>query len=166
MIRIVALIAGLLLFVCPGLWLLDFTGFVQIISKYGKGVAPGSVVLLGVTLLATYGSVFVGVAVSWVRTNRSGQPFLPNEVFKAGMFGVLAGCIVYFVGSSIYAFAKYGSAEKAIGNLWGLVAIFWGVLGALVSAGMALLLYAWGGPARPTAPTPGPWSSPPRMPPS
>jgi hypothetical protein len=166
MIRIVALIAGLLLFVCPGLWLLDFTGFIRIISKYRKVISADSLVVLGVMLLATYGSVFFGVAVSWVRTNRSGQPFLPNEVFKAGMFGVLAGCIVYFVGGSIYFLAKYGSSEKVIGNLSGLVAIFWGVLGALVSAGMALLLYAWRGPAGPIGPTPGPWSSPPRIPPS
>jgi hypothetical protein len=66
------------------------------------------------------------------------------------MFGVLAACIVFFVGGSIYGIAKYGAFEKAIGgNLWGMLAIFWGVLGALVSAGIALLFYAWRGPAGP-----------------
>jgi len=33
------------------------------------------------------------------------------------------------------------------GTLWGLLAIFWGVFGALVSAGLALLFYAWRGSA-------------------
>jgi hypothetical protein len=84
----------------------------------------------------------------------------PTEVFKAGMFGVLAACIAFFVGGSIYGIAKYGSFEKAIGgNLWGMLAIFWGVSGALVSAGIALLFHAWRGPAGP--PRLGPGSSPP-----
>ncbi len=78
------------------------------------------------------------------------------------MFGVLAACTVFFVGGSIYGIAKYGSFEKAIGgNLWGMLAIFWGILGALVSAGIALLFYAWRGPAGP--PSLGPWSSPPTI---
>jgi hypothetical protein len=82
------------------------------------------------------------------------------------MFGVLAACIVFFVGGSIYGIAKYGAFEKAIGgNLWGMLAIFWGILGALVSAGIALLFFAWRGPAGPTGAGPGtgPWSSPPRI---
>ena len=156
MTRIAALIAGLLLIACPGLWLIDF---------FGKGGSEGFV-LLGWVLFAIYGSVLLGVAVSWVRANRSGQPFLPNQVFKAGMFGVLVACIVSFVGGSIYGIAKYGSFEKAIGgNLWGMLAIFWAVLGALVSAGLALLFYASRGPAGPTGAGPGtgPWSSPPRI---
>ena len=79
------------------------------------------------------------------------------------MFGVLAGCILYFVGGSIYGIVKYGSFDNAIGgNLWGMLVIFWAVLGALVSAGIALLFYAWRGAAGPTGgPGTGPWSSPP-----
>jgi hypothetical protein len=155
MTRIAALIAGLVLFLCPGLWLLDFSG----VAKYRNGGSDGFL-FLGLTLFAIYGSVLFGVTVFWVRANRSGQPFLLNKVFKAGMWGVLAGCIVFFVGGSIYGLAKYGSFEKVIGgNLWGLLAIFWGVLGALVSAGIALLFYAWRGPAGP--PSLGPWASPP-----
>ena len=162
MTRIAALIAGLLLIVCPGLWLMEVT---VPVPKYRKG-GSADFVLLSWALFAIYCSVLFGIVVSWVRANRSGQPVLPNQVFKAGMFGVLAACIVFFVGGSIYGIAKYGSFEKAIGgNLWGLLAIFWGVLGAIVSAGIALLFYAWRGPAGPTGagPRPGPWSSPPRI---
>jgi hypothetical protein len=162
MTRIAALIAGLLLIVCPGLWLMEVS---VPVPKYRKG-GSADFVFLGWVLFAIYGSVLLGVVVSWVRANRSGQPVLPNQVFKAGMFGVLAACIVFFVGGSIYGIAKYGSFEKAIGgNLWGMLAIFWGVLGALVSAGIALLFFAWGGPAGPTGAGPGtgPWSSPPRI---
>jgi len=126
----------------------------------------GGLFFPGLGVIAIYGSVLVGIAVSWARANRIGQPFRPNQVFKAGMFGVLAGCILYFVGGSIYGIVKYGSFDKAIGgNLWGMLVIFWAVLGALVSAGLALLFYAWRGPAGPigAGPGTGPWSSPPRI---
>ena len=152
MTRIAIFIIGLLLIVGPGLWLKE--GF-------------GGFLFLALTLLAVYGSVLLGIAVSWMHASRIGQPVLPNEVFKAGMFGVLAACIVFFGGGSIYGIVKYGSFAEAIGgNLWGVLAIFWGILGALVSAGIALLFYAWRGPAGPTGPTPGPWSLPPTIPPS
>jgi hypothetical protein len=162
MTRIAALIAGVLLIACAGLWLMEVS---VPVPKYRKGGAA-DFVLLGWALFAIYGSVLLGVVVYWVRANRSGQPVLPNQVFKAGMFGVLAGCIMFFVGGSIYGIAKYGSFEKAIGgNLWGMLVIFWAVLGALVSAGIALLFYASRGPAGPTGAGPGtgPWSSPPRI---
>jgi hypothetical protein len=162
MTRIAAMIAGLLLIICPGLWLMEVS---VPVPKYRKG-GSADYLFFGRLLLAIYGSVLLGVAAYWVRANRSGQPLLPNEIFKAGMFGVLAACIVFFVGGSIYGIAKYGAFEKAIGgNLWGMLAIFWGVLGALVSAGIALLFYAWRGPAGPTGAGPGtgPWSSPPRI---
>jgi hypothetical protein len=154
MTRIAALIAGLLLVACPAWWLIDF---------FGKGSSEGFV-LMGWAFFAIYGSVLLGVAVSWVRANRSGQPLLANQVFRAGMFGLAAACILFFVGGSIYGIAKYGAFEKAIGgNLWGVLAIFWVVLGALVSAGIALLFFAWRGPAGAAAgPGTGPWSPPPR----
>jgi hypothetical protein len=162
MTRIAAMIAGLLLIVCPGLWLMEVS---VPVPKYRKG-GSADYLFFGRLLLAIYGSVLLGVAAYWVRASRTGQPWLPNEIFKAGMFGVLAACIVFFVGGSIYGIAKYGAFEKAIGgNLWGMLAIFWGVLGALVSAGIALLFYAWRGPAGQTGAGPGtgPWSSPPRI---
>jgi hypothetical protein len=153
MTRIAAMIAGLVLIGCPAWWLV---------------AAFADFPFLGQTLLAIYGSVLLGIAVHWVRARRSGQPSFPIEIFKAGMYGVLAACIVFFGGGSLYGLAKYGSFEKAIGgNLWGMLVIFWGILGAFVSAGIALLFYAWHGPAgyAGAGPRRGPWSSPPRLPP-
>jgi hypothetical protein len=60
---------------------------------------------------------------------------------------VLACCIIFFGGGGVYSLAKYGTFDKAIGgNLWGMLVIFWGAFGAFVSAGLALLLYAFTGP--------------------
>jgi hypothetical protein len=157
MTRIAALIAGLVLIGCPAVWLIGVT---IPVPKYRKG-GYADFLFLGQTLLAIYGSVLLGVAVHWVRAIR---PPLPFEVFKAGMYGVLAACILFFGVGSLYSLAKYGSFDKAIGGtLWGMLVIFWGILGAFVSAGIALLFYAWRGPAG-TAGA-GPWSSPPRLPP-
>jgi hypothetical protein len=163
MTRIAALIAGLVLIGCPGVWLTEVT---IPLPKYRKG-GYADFLFLGQTLLAIYGSVLLGIAVYWVRATRSGQPSFPIEIFKAGMLGVLAVCIVFFGGASLYGLAKYGSADKAVGNLWGMLVIFWGILGAFMSAGIALLFYAWRGPAGPVGPASagpgkGPWSSPPR----
>src|SRR3954469_5184370 len=122
MTRIAALIAGLLLFACPGVWL---------ISVFGRGGSE-ALVWLGWALLAVYGSVLLGVAVARARANRSGQPFPANEVFKAGMFGVLAGCIVFFVGGGVYGVAKYGSLGRANrGHLSGVVGFFLGGFGGV-----------------------------------
>ena len=162
MTRIAAMIAGLVLIGCPAWWLAATTIPVPIYRTHGYA----DFLFLAQTSLAIYGSVLLGIAVHWVRARRSGQPSFPIEIFKAGMYGVLAACIVFFGGGSLYSLAKYGSFEKAIGgNLWGMLAIFWAVLGALVSAGIALLFYAWRGPAGPTGAGPGtgPWSSPPRI---
>jgi hypothetical protein len=123
MIRIAALIAGLLLVVCPALWLLDAA---VPLPKYRKG-AYADYVFLGQALLAIYGGVLLGVAVYFVHATQTGQPLFPTDVFKAGMFGMLAVCTIFFLGGSLYGIAKYGSFEKAIdGNLWGAVVIFWG----------------------------------------
>ena len=164
MIRIAAMIAGLVLIGCPAWWLSATTIPVPKFRTHGYA----DFLFFAQTLLAIYGSVLLGIAVHWVRAKQSGLPSFPMEIFKAGMYGVLAACIVFFGGGSLYGLAKYGSFDKAIGgNLWGMLVIFWGILGAFVSAGMALLFYAWRGPAGHAGarPTPGPWSSPPKLPP-
>jgi len=163
MTRIAAMIAGLVLIGCPAWWLAATTIPVPTYRTHGYA----DFLFLAQTLLAIYGSVLLGIAVHWVRARRSGQPLFPVGVFKAGMYGMLAACIVFFGGASLYGMAKYGSPDKVIGNLWGMLVIFWGIFSAFVSAGMALLFYAWRGPAGHAGarPTPGPWSSPPRLPP-
>jgi hypothetical protein len=158
MTRIAAMIAGLVLIGCPAWWLAVTT--IPIPKYRTHGFAD--FLFLGQTLLAIYGSVLLGIAVRWVRAKRSGQPSFPIEIFKAGMYGVLAACIVFFGGGSLYSLARYGSFEKAIGgNLWGMLVIFWGILGAFVSAGIALFFYAWSRPAghAGAGPRQGPWSS-------
>ena len=137
------MIAGLVLIGCPAWWLAATTIPVPTYRTHGYA----DFLFLAQTLLAIYGSVLLGIAVHWVRASRSGQPLFSVGVFKAGMYGMLAACIVFFVGASLYGMAKYGSPDKVIGNLWGMLVIFWGILGAFVSAGMALLFYAWRGPA-------------------
>ena len=159
MIRIAAMIAGVVLIGCPAVWLMGVT---IPLPKYRKG-GYADFLFLGQTLLAIYGSVLLGIAAYWAHARRSGQPSFPFEVFKAGMYGVLAACIVFFGGAGLYGLAKYGSFDKAIGNLWGMLVIFWGILGGFVSAGIALLFYAWRGAAghASAGPGKGPWSSPP-----
>ncbi len=160
MIRIAAIIAGLVLIACPAVWLAATT---IPVPKY-RTHDFADFLFLGQTLLAIYGSVLLG-AVLWVHARRSGQPLFPVGVFKAGMYGMLAACIVFFGGASLYGMAKYSSPGKAIGNLWGMLVIFWGILSVFVSAGIALLFYAWRGPAGPAGagPAKGPWSSPPSI---
>ena len=142
MTRIAAMIAGLLLVGCP-VWFLAVT------------TIP----------VAIYGSVLLGIALLWARARQRGLPSFPIEIFMAGIFGVIAACIVFFGGGGLYSLAKYGSFYK--GDLWVMLMIFWGVLGSLVSAGMALLFYAWRGPRgrAGAGSTRGPWSSPRRLPP-
>ena len=140
MIRTAALIAGLVLIVLPAWWLKEVTIPLQ---PYRKG-GHADFLFFGQTLLAIYGSVLLGVAVHWARAKRSGLSISAFGLFKAGMLGVLAVCIAYFVGGGVYSVAKYGAFDKAIGgNLWGLLVILWGILGAFVSAGIALMFYAW-----------------------
>lgn len=162
MTRIAALIIGLALVVGPGWWLMDLT---VPVPKYRKGDFR-DFLLLGQVLFAVYGSVLLGIAVLWLRASRTGRSIPLNDVVMAGVFGASAACIAYVVGGGLYGLANYGSFYKVIGgNLWGMVVIFWEILGALVAAGIALLFYAWRGPAGPSGagPRTGPWSLPPRI---
>ena len=109
MFRIAAMLAGLVLIALPA-WFLS--GSIPV-PQYRKG---------GMT---DYGSVLLGVAIYLMRIRLSGQPAFPLELFKAGMYGVLACCIIFFGGGRLYSLAKYGAFDKAIGgNLWGLLVIF------------------------------------------
>ena len=159
MIRIAALIAGVLLTAGLAVRLMDMT---IPVPKYRKGDYT-DYLFYGQTLLAIYGSVLLGVAVYWIRAKRSGQPPFAIGIFKAGIYGVLAVSIAFFGGIGLYSLAKYGSFAKAMGNLWGALAMLWWILGALLSAGIALLFYGLRSPASPigAGPAQGPQSSPP-----
>jgi hypothetical protein len=152
MTRILALVASAVLIGYPAWLLKDIT---VPIPAYRKG-GSADFLLFAQALLAVYGGVLLGIAMHWARANRSGHRLLPFGLFRAGIFGVLAVCIVFFVGGIVYGLMKYGAFDKAVGgNLWGLIVIFWLVLGAFVSAGLALLFYAWRGPAGHTGMMPG-----------
>jgi hypothetical protein len=143
MTRIIALVAGLVLIGFPAWWLSEVS--VPLPAYRKRGYAD--FLFLAQQLLAIYGSVLLGIGAYWAWAKRSGQAS-SFGLFRAGMLGVLAGCIAFFGGGSVYSLAKYGAFDKAIGgNLWGMLAIFWGILGAFVSMGIALLFYAWRGPA-------------------
>jgi hypothetical protein len=142
MTKILALVTGIVLIGFPAWVLREFTipG-----PAYRKG-GYADYVFLVYALLAVYGSVVFGIAVHVVRAKRSGQSLFPFALFKAGMGGVLVVAITFFVIGGVYGLMRYGVFDKVIGgNLWGLLAIFWGAFGALVSAGLALLFYAWRG---------------------
>ena len=81
MIRIAAIIAGLVLIACPAVWLAAITIPVPMYRTHGFA----DFLFLGQTLLAIYGSVLLGIAVHWMRARRSGQPWFPVAVFKAGV---------------------------------------------------------------------------------
>lgn len=144
MTKILALIAGIVLIGFPA-WLLRESSIP--LPAYRKG-GYADYTFLAYALLAVYGGVLFGIAVHVVRAKWSGQPLSPFGLFKAGMRGVLAAAISCFIVGSVYGLMRYGAFDKVIGGtLWGLLAIFWGVFGALVSAGLALLFYAWRGAA-------------------
>ena len=92
-------------------------------------------------IFVIYGGVLIGVAVHWARVGRAWQGLLPVEVFKAGVWGALAVGVLFVVGSGVRSLMTQGSFEKGTGNLWPLVLIFALLFSALVSGGMALLLY-------------------------
>ncbi len=147
-LRVAALIAGLVLIAAPLWWLIDITKPLPPIPKYRKGADAGFDSLFVVkAFFAIYGSVLLGIAVHWVRAKRSAQPSSSSEVFKAGMLGMLVVCIAFFAGVSLYGLVKYASIEKAVGNLWGAVVIFWGILSALCVRRhrAALLCLGWSG---------------------
>ena len=93
------------------------------------------------TEFAIYGGVVLGVAVHWARVGRAWQRVRPVEVFKAGVWGAFAVGVVFVAGAGVHGLTTQGSFEKGIGNLWGLVVMFAALLGALVSAGVALLFH-------------------------
>jgi hypothetical protein len=147
-----ALVAGLVLIGCPAWWLREVT---VPLPEYREG-GGADFLFYGQALLAIYGGVLLGIAVHWVRANRSGQTLFPRGLFTAGMQGMLAAAIAFFAVHFAYGMMTHGNFEKAIGgNLWGMTVIFWAVLSTIVSAGMALLFYAWRGPAGHTGATPG-----------
>ncbi len=96
MFRIAAMLAGLVLIALPA-WFLS--GSIPV-PQYRKGSLTDYLPMLRQGL-AIYGSVLLGVAIYLMRIRLSGQPAFPLELFKAGMYGVLACCIIFFGGGRL-----------------------------------------------------------------
>ena len=139
MIRIAALLGGLLLIAVPAWWLLDAT--IPVPKHRVGGFAD--YVFFTKCLIAIYGSVLFGVLAGLLRARRKRMSLFAIAIFQAGIFGAFAVTLVYFAGGIVYGLVVYGAFEKAIGGtLWGGMVIFWWVLSALVAAGLALVYYA------------------------
>lgn len=141
MIKILVALAALVLIVFP-VWWLEHAA-VPPSADRTRGLADFAHLIYMV--LAVYGSVFFGMAVQIVHAKRTMQPLYRFGLFKAGLGGVLVAVIAFFTIGGVYSLMRYGEFGKWVGNLWGPVAIFWTGFGALVSAGVALLFYAWPG---------------------
>jgi hypothetical protein len=139
-IKILVALAALVLIVFP-VWWLEHAAVRP--PAHRTGFADFAYLIY--IVLAVYGSVFFGMAVQTVHAKRTMQPLYRSGLFKAGLGGVLVAVIAFFTVGGVYSMMRYGEFGKWIGNLWGPVAIFWTVFGASVSAGVALLFYAWPG---------------------
>jgi hypothetical protein len=91
-IKILAVIAGLVLIVFP-VWWLEKTAIPLPAYRQG-GFADYAYLVYAV--LAVYGGVLFGIAVQIVRAKRTTQSLYPFGVFKAGLGGVLAVAIAFF----------------------------------------------------------------------
>ena len=137
MIRVLAIVVAVALIGFPAFLIYAIT---VPVARFRTGSYVDFLTFVG-TVFAIYGGVLLGIAVHWARVGRAWQRVRPVEVFKAGVWGAFVVGAVFVVGPGVHGLTTQGSFEKGIGNLWGLVLIFAALLGALVSAGVALLFY-------------------------
>ena len=136
-IRVLAIVVAVALIGYPAFLIYAIT---VPVARFRTGSYVDFLTFVG-TIFAIYGGVLLGVAAHWARVGRVWQRVRPVEVFKAGVWGAFAVGAVFVVGAGVHGLMTKGSFEKGIGNLWGLVLIFAALLGAVVSAGVALLFY-------------------------
>jgi hypothetical protein len=156
-IRSFALFAAILLLVLPAFWLFEAT--VPVDRFRARDYTDFAFFAAGFGVL--YGGVALGVAIHAAQARASGQRMRSLGILAAGAAGASALSLLAVVASGVYGQIAYGSFERGVGNLWGLVVIFAVVLGAIVAGGLALLWFAlgWsaggGGPARGQTPRSG-----------
>jgi len=136
--KILLVLAALVRIVFPAWWL-EHTAVP--LPPYRTGEFADYALLI-YAVLAVYGSVSFGIAVKIVRAKRAMQVLYPFELFKAGLSGVVVAVISFFTIAGVYGLMTFGEFGR---SLWGPIAIFWTISGALVSAGLALLFYVWPG---------------------
>jgi hypothetical protein len=85
------------------------------------------------TCLTLYGGAAIGILVHWQLRARERQTLSGGSVFSAGSTGAVVAVSVALTVAAV---------DEGLGNLWGLVVILGGVLGAIVAAGAGLLWHA------------------------
>ena len=135
---------GVLLIGGP-LWMLY--GLTVPVPKFRTG-GPHDFVVLAWAVLAVYGGNLAGMLTYWVVQRRAGQHSTPLGIFVAGSCSSLILSIAFVVCRGIQGLIASHSFEAGVGNLWGLIVIFWFSLGTVAAAGIALLLFGLQGPTR------------------
>jgi len=143
---LLGVVIGALLIGCP-LWMMY--GITVPVPKYRTG-GPLDFLVFATALLCVYGGVLAGVLVYWVIQKRAGQRSTPFGIFLAGACSSLLLSVAFVVCRGIYGLITSHSFEQGVGNLWGLIVIFWCGLGAVVAAGIAFLFFGLQGPAAPS----------------
>lgn len=143
--RILRLAIGALLVGFPA-WMIY--GMTIPVPKYRTG-GYVDFLMFAYTLLAVYGGVFIGILIYWASQKRTGQRLSPLGIFIAGAVCSLAFSIAFVIGCGIYGLIVHGSFERGVGNLWGLIVIFWVLFGGVVAAGVGLLFFGLRGPTGP-----------------
>ena len=153
MLRLFALVGAVALLVLPTLWI---AGATLPIARFRAGDYT-DFLLLAETLAVVYGGVALGAAAYWLRARNAGWTVGFAGIFQAGVVGAGIAGLAAVLASGIYGLVAFGSFERGVGTLWGLIMIFAVLLGAFVAAGLALL---WLALQRPPAggPTRNPWS--------
>jgi hypothetical protein len=136
--RFIALLMGAA-FVCyPFLLLSKIT---IPVAEFRTGSA-GDLLSYIASIVVTYGSVLLGMGVYWLRHGRSVEGLGLFDLFKAGLLGSFIVSSACMVGFGFHGMITKGSFAEGVGNLWGLVVVFALLFGALVSGGIAFLLFA------------------------
>jgi hypothetical protein len=100
------------------------------------------------SIVVTYGGVLLGMTVYWMRHGRSALQLGLFDLFKAGLRGAFFASLAILVGFGVHGLATKGSFAEGVGNLWGLLVVFAALFGALVSGGVAFVLFAVRRPRR------------------
>jgi hypothetical protein len=141
--RLLALLAAIVLLVAPVFWLYGAT---IPVPRFRAGDHT-DFLLFAATLAVVYGGVALGVAVYRARATTAGRALRFLGIVKAGVCGAGAVGLAVILGYGIHGLIAFGSFARGVGTLWGLIAIFAVLFGAIVACGLALLWFALGKPA-------------------
>lgn len=152
MIRLLALLAAIALLVLPAFGLYGMT---TPVPKF-RARDFTDFLFFAAALGVVYGGVALGVGIYWVWASRGALRLL--GILKAGVWGAGAVSLAVVFGSGVHGLIMFGSFERGVGTLWGLIVVFAVLFGAFVAGGLALLWFALGTPTG-GGQAPGRWGS-------